>query len=367
MARILLIGGTGAIGEYLQQTCLNRGHTVAVTTRRDRANTEAGISYHKGNALDPAFTMHLLESTRYDAVVDFMVYRTADFRDRVESILKRTEHYVYLSSYRVFADTDGEPITETTPRLLDVSDDLDYLSTDEYALAKARQEDILRTQPCKNWTIVRPSITYAQNRVQFGCLEAVSFLPRAVNGLPVAIPEEMLKKRTTMTWAGDVADMIGALLLKPIAMASDFNVTASENRSWRDIGEIYRDAVGLKLLPVSLSDYLSLGVNRYQVHYDRMFDRVCDNTKIRETTGLEPAALTAPEEGLRRSLANTTIGAAALSRLQGRMDALTGLNRLTEARCWKEAASYAIGHSFVLNRFSLRVVSKRFAPGFDTS
>lgn len=367
MPHVLLLGGSGAIGGYLQQACLNRGWKVTVTTRSDRTTPATGVTYVKGNALDKSFVSELLGATRFDAVVDFMVYGSSEFRKRVGGFLDSTEHYVFLSSYRVFADTAGAPINERTPRLLDVSDDADYLASDEYALAKARQEDILREQPRGNWTIVRPSITYAENRIQFGCLEAVSFLPRTVEGLPVAIPEAMLERRTTMTWAGDAAAMIAALLHNSSALASDFNVTTSENRSWQEIGEIYHDILGLRLLPVTLPEYLSLGINRYQVIYDRMLDRVCDNTKIRETAGFDPAALTTPEAGLRQSLAGTIIRAAALSRLQGRMDALARQTRLKKARSLKEATGYTIGHSAILNRLALRAMSRRFAPPFETS
>lgn len=367
MPHILLLGGSGAIGWHLQRACLNRGWKVTVTTRSDRSTLTNGLSYVKGNALEKGFVSELLETTWFDAIVDFMVYGSSEFRNRVGELLEHTEHYVFLSSYRVFADTAGAPITERTPRLLDVSKDVDYLATDEYALAKARQEDILREQPRGNWTIVRPSITYAENRIQFGCLEAASFLPRMVENLPVAIPEVMLERRTTMTWAGDTAEMIAALLHNSSALATDFNVTTNECRSWQKIGEIYRDILDLRLLPVSLPEYLSLGINRYQVIYDRMLDRVCDNTKIRQTAGFESAALTAPEDGLRQSLAGTTIGAAKLSRLQGRMDVLAGRNRLKQARSLKEAAGYAIGHSVILNHLALRATSRRFAPPFGSN
>jgi len=366
MPHVLLLGGSGAIGRYLQKACLNRGYEVTVTTRRNRTVLTPGVTYLKGNALEKGFVTELLDNTRFDVIVDFMVYSSGEFRDRVGAFLKRTEHYIFLSSYRVFADIAGAPITEKTPRLLDVSDDKAYLVTDEYALAKARQEDILRGQSRRNWTIVRPSITYAENRIQFGCLEAISFLPRVLECLPVAIPEQMLERRTTMTWAGDVAEMIASVLLSPTALAEDFNVMTSENRSWREIGEIYQHIIGLRILPVSLQDYLSLGLNRYQVIYDRMFDRICDNTKIREIVSLDPATLTTPEDGLRRSLQGTTIEKASLSRLQGRMDKLAGLNRLSQARSMKEAAGYAFGQSGILNWLAVQTMSRRFAPIFKT-
>lgn len=48
-----------------------------------------------------------------------------------------------MSSARVYAENNAL-ISEDSPRLLDVSTDAVYLRTNEYALAKAREENILR-------------------------------------------------------------------------------------------------------------------------------------------------------------------------------------------------------------------------------
>lgn len=115
------------------------------------------MQYRQGDAKDPAFLRELL-SERWDAIVDFMVWSTAEFADRVEQCLNATGQYVFVSSYRVYADSPV--IAEDSPRLLDVVDDSDYLKTDEYALAKARCENMLFESGKKNWTIVRPAVTY---------------------------------------------------------------------------------------------------------------------------------------------------------------------------------------------------------------
>lgn len=52
--------------------------------------------------------------------------------------------------------------------------DEDYIKTDEYALQKARQENILLGSKYKNWTIIRPYITYNKERLQLGVLEKKS-------------------------------------------------------------------------------------------------------------------------------------------------------------------------------------------------
>ena len=93
------------------------------------------------------------------------------FTKRYKLLLENTKHYIYLSSYRVYAD-EQHPITESAPRLLDVSDDKEMLETDTYALAKARQEDILSASSFKNWTAIRPAITFSKRRYQLVTMEA---------------------------------------------------------------------------------------------------------------------------------------------------------------------------------------------------
>jgi nucleoside-diphosphate-sugar epimerase len=66
--------------------------------------------------------------------------------------LENTKHYVFLSTYRVYS-SDELPIKETSPRQLEASKDEYYLSLEkkEYALYKARQEDLLRNSGKNNY------------------------------------------------------------------------------------------------------------------------------------------------------------------------------------------------------------------------
>jgi len=220
MSKILILGGTGAMGVYLVPELLNMGHDVYVTSRSARISQSENLHYIQGDAHNNIFLTKLLEE-KYDAIIDFMVYTTDEFNRKCELFLSNTKHYIFLSTYRVFADSK-EPITEKSPRLLDVSTDSEFLKTDEYALTKARQENIVRNSKFNNWTIVRPTITYSKTRFQLGTLEADVVVFRSLCDCPVILPEEMLSKQTTMTWGGDVARMIAFLVLKQNAFSEDF-------------------------------------------------------------------------------------------------------------------------------------------------
>ena len=299
--RVLLLGGTGTIGTHVAPELIRRGFSVVVTSRSAHASDGSGVEYRQGNAKDDAFLDALL-SERFDAIIDFMIYSTDAFSARCETLLSHTDHYIFLSSYRVYGDTGCAPITEESPRLLDSVDDPEYLKTDEYGLAKARQENILNASGRKNYTIIRPSITYAGDRFQLGTMEANEFLVRALKGKTVVFPKEMLSKRAAMTWAGDVGKMIARLVLNEAAFGETYTAASAETVTWNNVLKIYQKILGMQVKYVPLSVYQSIVGRPWQIRYDRMLHRVIDNGKILRATGMKQSELMPLYEGLRIEL-----------------------------------------------------------------
>lgn len=304
--RVLLLGGTGAIGVYLAPILAERGFEVWVTSRSERHYDGSLIHYIRGNSKDDGFLDEVLEN-QFDVIIDFMVYHTDEFQARIDKLLASTRQYIFLSSYRVYGESPDSLIDEATPRLLDTVTDEKYLSTDEYGLTKARQENILADSDCSNWTVVRPAITYSKGRFQLGTMEAEEFLHRALKRKPIIFPREMLSKYTTMTWAGDVANMIAALVLNEDAYSEVFTVSTAESHTWEDVLGIYRGILGMRVKLVSLDEYIKIFGRPYQVKYDRMLDRRIDNAKILRVAGMRQEDLMPLAEGLRMELAEFSV------------------------------------------------------------
>ena len=286
------------MGVYLCCILCSMGYEVICTSRK-RSGSADGIRYICGNGMDIGFLLHTIDNEKPDAIVDFMCYTTEQFKERYKLILAKTKQYLFLSSYRVYADES--PLKEDSPQLLETLKDADYLRTDEYALAKSRQEQLLRNSEYKNWTILRPSIIYSQECFKLGCLEANVVCYRSLHGLPVVMPKEMLTKHTALTWGKDAALLIARLVLNEKAMGEDFIVSSSEILTWSDVVKVYSDVIGLRLECIDLSQYCNI-CSQYQVLYDRMFDRCVDNTKILKATSTNPSELTPLKEGLTREL-----------------------------------------------------------------
>lgn len=281
--KVLLLGGTGALGAHLRDILADAGCQVFVTSRKNHLD-KGNIVYLTGNAMDPAFFNRLMAS-RWDVIVDFMIYGPDMFRQRLDVLLKMSGQYVFLSSSRVYADSGMTPITEDSPRILDTVKDDAYLKTNEYALAKGRAEDILKSHERNNWTIIRPYVTFSEERLQLGTLEKENWLKRALAGKPIVFSEDIAERTTTLTYGHDVARGMAAIIGETSALGQTYHITSSTQVKWRDVLDMYvrviEDVTG-KPCPVVMtheSCQLRTG-GRYQVLFDRHYNRVFDNSKI---------------------------------------------------------------------------------------
>lgn len=285
---ILILGGTGSIGAALVNILKTTNWNVAVTSRKSKGRV-GNVTYIEGNAHEKMFLKECLHKEKWDAIVDFMAYTTKEFSERYELFLKNTNQYFFLSSSRVYAESDS-PITENSARLLDVCSDEEYLKTDEYALAKARQENLLFASENKNWTIIRPYKTYNDYRIQLGMFEKEDWLYRVLMGKTLAFPQTVAQKCTTLTYAEDVAVAIKELIGNPEALGEAFHITTTESITWKDICDEYANVLQrqlnkkMKVCYVETEDTFYEIWNKYQIMYDCKYDRLFDNSKIDRVT-----------------------------------------------------------------------------------
>ncbi len=301
--QILVLGGTGAMGTPLVQI-LSRDNDVYVTSRTVRPSTER-IKYICGNAQNRTFLEDVFCSKHWDAVVDFMVRSEEMLKDLVPLFLDNTKQYVFISSSRVYAEIDGL-ITETTPRLLEASTDKEYLSTKEYALSKAREEDILLKSGRKNYTIIRPTISYNTYRLQLGVLEKENWLYRALNGRSIVFSEDINDKITTMTLGDDVSKGISSIIGQESALGEVFHITSPISLPWSEVLQVYlsvlKEHLGkdVRVVMTKKSVNLKFRWRIYQVIYCRYFNRTFDNSKISQYCNVND--FTPPQLGLKKCL-----------------------------------------------------------------
>lgn len=325
---VLVLGGTGAMGKPLVQILDKAGFSVTVTSRSEHSSDT--VKYVKGNAHQRDFLKNLLKQ-RYDVIVDFMSYHTSEFKEISKIILPQTSQYIFISSARVYAKSD-KPLTENSPRLLDICEDNAYLATDEYALSKARQENILYESGYSNWTIVRPGLTYNDERLQLAICEKEEWLYRALNGRTIVFPKELETIHTTMTHGNDVALAISKLVDNPGAGGEVLHIAGAKATTW---GQIYQNVL-LKHKGMKAKVYYAENVEKisivldryYQVKYSRATDRTFNNDKLYSVIG--PMNFIPPEVGLPQCLSDFIMKNGKFKRILWKTEAC--FDRLTKER-----------------------------------
>ncbi len=212
-----------------------------------------------------------------------MNYTTENFRLRLPMLLDATDQYIFLSSSRVYAESK-DLITEDSPRLLDVCKDADYLATDEYALAKARQENLLRESGKNNWTIIRPYITFGELQLQLSSIGKEGWLFRTLEGRTIVFCKDLANTYTTFTYGLDVARGICTLVGNKSAFGDVFHITNAKSYKWIEILHFYIDAIedvtGKRPKFLLTDNWKKICGGVYQIKYDRLYDRKFDNSKI---------------------------------------------------------------------------------------
>ncbi len=122
--------------------------------------------------------------------------------------------------------------------------------------------------------------------MQLGTLEKENWLYRALQGRTIIFSEDIKNHFTTLTYGLDVATGILSLINNSASFRQIYNVTNKYSCKWSNILDIYLAVLEEKLgncpkvIYQDISDFLAWNPGKYQIIYDRLFDRKFDCTKI---------------------------------------------------------------------------------------
>lgn len=317
MKKVLVIGGTGTMGQYLCPLLVQKGcevHAIAGEIKKD----QPGIRYYFANALDNTVLESFLKN-HYDAVVDFMWYDIELYKSRYSMFLQHTDHYFAISSYRVYARSDA-PLTEESPRLPEVLDPEDpWMHAAGYAQTKCQMEDLLQQSAGDNWTVLRPTVVYCPGRMPLVTWSNNEVALRAYSERKIVLPREAMEKTTTLVWAEDVARMIVGLMFQPWTKREIYNIATAETMTWGEILSCYNEYFGLEAHLCETEEYFQMicGSNpeqkkinqrKFLLYYDRLYNRSVDNRKVLEAAGMIQSELMPMREGLKLSIGKNIPG-----------------------------------------------------------
>jgi nucleoside-diphosphate-sugar epimerase len=292
--RVLLIAGGGTLGSYTAKELLRLGHRVDVICLEDKTTDDPNLRFFKMEATVAALT-EFLSKEHYDGIVNFLHYTTAEDYEPYHKLLsENTEHLIFLSSYRVYAD-EQHPITETAPMLLDVSKDEEFVKNEKYAISKAICEKFLKTAADpKNWTVVRPVISFSALRFDLLMHSGDYVIKCAENKQPVYMPENAKELIAGIDWAGNSGKLIANLLFRKECIGEAYTISSAQNLTIAQIADIYTELLGVKFewVPAAFPE------DHYIWKYDRIYDRKIDNSKVLKATGLTSSDFKSIKEGI---------------------------------------------------------------------
>ena len=212
--KVLLIAGGGTLGSHTASELLKNGSEVDIVCLDDHISENSRLRFFKGLAT-PELLSKLFSEKRYDGIVNFIHYKNADdYRPYHELLIKNTDHLIFLSSYRVYADLQ-HPITESAPRLFDVTEDKEFLENETYAISKAKAENILREEySCDAWTVVRPVISFSKKRFDLFTYSGDDVFEAIRLGKPLLLPSFAKGLGAGIDWSGNSGKLIANLLFK---------------------------------------------------------------------------------------------------------------------------------------------------------
>jgi len=293
MKHALLVGGGGTLGLYTAEELLKLGYRVDIICLENHTSDNPNLKFITASVTDQLLT-GLFSEVHYDTVIDFIWYpHLEDWASgRNELLLNNTDQLIFLSSYRVYADKQ-HPITESAPRWLDVSKEPMLVNEETYAYPKCRCEDWLRASAHKNWTIVRPLISFSHYRLDLVTVPTGLLFDRLLNRKKILLPIAAKNKVAGVGWAGNIGKMMAHLCGKKDALGETFTLGSGENKTWEEVAEYYTSLFGAEFLWVDSADYVKYATSDdmsawWMLAYDRLLDRTIDNSHVLKVTGLSP-------------------------------------------------------------------------------
>lgn len=287
MISVLMLGGTGAIGESILSIIgNNKNYSITVTSRAQRISKYNNVKYICGNANDLNF-INTFENNSYDVLIDFMNYRNEILEANISKLIEIANQYIFLSSARVY-DNSQEIIDENCSLLLNSTNNLKFKNSGTYAVKKAYQEDFVKKIGGKKVTIIHPYKTYSAERLQLGEYEISHWLHRIVNGKPIILNKSILSKYTSLTHGNDCAIGIIALMGNYKAYGETYQIVTNEYMTWNEVLNIYTSELKKHLInPViyvteNTKEIDSFFENGWQMPYDILYDRKFNSKKISE-------------------------------------------------------------------------------------
>ncbi len=287
MKKALFIGGSGTISAAVVRRLVEEMDWEVWLLNRGNRPLEPSDRLHQITAdiNDEADVLKKIEGLSFDAVCEFIGFRTEQVERDYRLFKGRTRQYIYTSSASAYHKPSADHlITEGTALANPYWQySRDKIACEEFLMRKYREEGF----PV---TIVRPSHTYDERRIPLGVhgkKGSWQVVRRMMEGKPVIIQGDGTSL-WTLTFNRDFAIGYTGLMANRHAIGEAFHITGDETLSWNQIYATIADALGVTLHPYYVSsDFLAAAGDKYGYDFtgsltgDKSVSVVFDNSKIK--------------------------------------------------------------------------------------
>jgi len=282
--KILLLGGTGTLSTAVCLYALSKDNNVFVFNRgNNNGKLPKGVHFFIGSFYNEKDLQKCITENFYDVVIDFLSRVPSDIA-RVYPIFRdHCKQFLFISSACVYRrEPEDFPISENSPK---PNNSWDY-NVEKYECENTLKS--LSKDSSSFYTIVRPYITYSDERIPLGIAPSIRYhktiIERFKSGKPWFTWDNG-RALTTVTYVDEFAKGVVGLFLNERAINEDFHITGDFSYTQNELIRITKFATDSNSIVVNIP---SKTIGNILPEYNSMLmgDRALDatfcNKKIKE-------------------------------------------------------------------------------------
>ena len=294
---VLLVGGNRFVGYELAWRLLAGGHRLTLFNRGSRSEPFGErVERLRGDRTAGGFS-RLLAGRRFDAVVDFAVFRGEEAAEAAESLKGRVGHYVMISTGQVYLvreprpsparEADYEGPLMAAPASAKEKEEWDY------GMGKRAAEDVLaRAWESSRFPSTRLRLPMVNGERDYH-RRLEGYLWRLVDGGPVILPDGG-QRPMRHVYGAAVARAIAGLLGRRDTFGEAYNLAQDETPTLSELLGLLAERLGAnpRLAPVSSSLIREAGLDPVKISpFSGRWMSFLDPTRAKTELGFRHEAL----------------------------------------------------------------------------
>jgi nucleoside-diphosphate-sugar epimerase len=280
---VLILGGTGTISRPVLTEAAKNGYEVTIMNRgRRKTHIPSSVSVVNCDFYNFPEIVANFQGRRYDVIIDFLSRQKKDIERLYPFFANHCHQYIFISSSCVYTRGINDfPIIESSPK---PNTEWNY-NVEKYECEKK----LIELAGLNNtiYTIIRPYITYDDERIPLGITPAYHYnrtiIERIKSGKPWFIWDEG-RTITTLTHASDFARAVVGLFLNERAYNEDFHITSDFSCTQKELVDLIMLKLGKEpnYANFDTSEIISV-LPEYKglLLGDRSLNAIFDNSKIK--------------------------------------------------------------------------------------